>query len=271
MIGQLITNVGVLGAALRRGKAVSVNDQASKDRVIELATNYFRDVRPYVFEICGETDHLLAQDELWQNLVRLANGNNKRKTYLKTIGALRKQLTKFNISALATPVVQAERSTTDASLSREETLILETLESLVPSAAASYRQGLSDLVGPERLSYRGTAAEFRESLRETLGHLAPNKDVEGQGWYKPENGQTKPTMRQKARYILTSRGRNNTQRKSADIMFGLIEELSSEVMRAVYNRASLATHIHQSKDEVHQIKRYVDTVLFDLLEITHGN
>jgi hypothetical protein len=54
---------------------------------------------------------------------------------------------------------------------------------------------------------------------------------------------------------------------SAEKMLGLIEELSGEVMRAVYNRASLATHVHQSKTEVRHIKRYVDTVLFDLLEI----
>ena len=74
-------------------------------------------------------------------------------------------------------------------------------------------------------------------------------------------------MKQKARYILISRAQNKTQRATAEKMFGLIEELSGEVMRAVYNRASLATHVHQSKNEVKQIKRYVDTVFFDLLEI----
>ena len=72
-------------------------------------------------------------------------------------------------------------------------------------------------------------------------------------------------MRQKARYVLASRERNKTQRDSAEKMLALIDELSGEVMRAVYNRASLATHIHQSKGEVQKIKRYVDTVLFDLL------
>ena len=267
MIGQLITDIEALGVSLRRGKAVNVNDQSSKDRAIELTTRYFSDVRPLVVAVGGETEHLLHHDELWQQLVRLAHGNNARSTYRKTIGALRKQLTEFNISAVATPVVQAAQSTASTSLSREETLILQTLESLVPSAATSYRQGLSDLVGPERLSYRGTAAEFRESLRETLDHLAPDADVVAQDWYKPEEGLKKPTMKQKTRYVLTSRGRNKTQRNTAEKMSGFIQEFSGEVMRAVYNRASLATHIHQSKGEVQKIKRYVDTVLFDLLEI----
>lgn len=268
MIGLLITDVEALGASLRRGQAVNVNDQSSKDRAIGLATRYFNDVRPMLVATGGETDSLLRHDELWQQLVRLAHGNNARRTYLKMIGALRRELSEFNISALSTPVVPAAHSGASASPSREETLVLQTLESLVPSAAASYRQGLSDLIGSERQSYRGTAAEFRESLRETLDQLAPDEDVQAQEWYKPEGGQKKPTMKQKAKYILTSRERNKTQRDSAEKMLTLIEELSGEVMRAVYNRASLATHIHQSKKEVQQIKRYVDTVLFDLLEIT---
>lgn len=267
MIGQLITDVEALGASLRRGQAVNVNDQSSKDRAIGLATRYFNEVRPRLVATSGETEALLRHDEEWQQLVRLAHGNNARRTYLKTVNALRKRLLEFNISALSMPAVPATQTAAGTSPSREEALILKTLESLVPSAAASYRQGLSDLIGPERLSYRGTAAEFRESLRETLDQLAPDADVQGQEWYKPEADQKKPTMRQKVRYILTSRERNKTQRDSAEKTLALIEELSGEVMRAVYNRASLATHIHQSRGEVQKIKRYVDTVLFDLLEI----
>jgi len=267
MIGQLITDVDALGASLRRGRAVNVNNQDSKDRAIGLATRYFNEVRPQLVATNGETDTVLRHDEEWQQLVRLAHGNNARRTYLRTIGALRKGLLEFNILALSAPVVPATQSAAGTFPSREEVLILKTLESLVPSAAASYQQGLSDLIGPERLSYRGTAAEFRESLRETLDHLAPDAEVQKQEWYKPEEDQKKPTMRQKVRYVLTSRERNKTQRDSAERVLALIDELSGEVMRAVYNRASLATHIHQSKGEVQKIKRYVDTVLFDLLEI----
>lgn len=267
MIGQLITDIEALGASLRRGRSVNINDQSSKDRAIGLATRYFNEIRPALVATSGETDVVLRHDEEWQKLVRLAHGNNARKSYLKIISTLRKGLSEFNISALSTPLVPSSQSVTGTSPSREEALILKTLESLVPSAAASYQQGLSDLVGRERFSYRGTAAEFRESLRETLDHFAPDADVQAQGWYKPEEDQKKPTMRQKVRHILTSRERNKTQRDSAEKMLGLIEELSGDVMRAIYNRASLATHIHQSKGEVQKIKRYVDTVLFDLLEI----
>ncbi|MBM3570140.1 MAG: hypothetical protein FJX46_15450 [Alphaproteobacteria bacterium] len=94
-----------------------------------------------------------------------------------------------------------------------------------------------------------------------------NKDVKAQDGYVSDEGRVQPTMKQKVRYILISRNRNKTQRKSAEKAVELIEELSGEVMRAVYDRASLATHIQQSRGEVQRIKRYVDTVLFDLLEV----
>jgi len=265
MIGQLITDVEGFAGSLRRGTAVNVNDQSSKERAIRLATHYFGTVRPRLVSVVGERENVLRHDGQWQHLIRLAHGNNPRRRYLTVLRVLRKQLSEFNVAAVAAPF--DETTTASTLLSREEALILKTLESLVPSAAASYRQGISDLVGPERLSYRGTAADFRESLRETLDHLAPDAEVEGQRWYKPEEDHAKPTMKQKVRYILTSRGRNRTQTTSAEKMLGLIEELSGEVMRAVYNRASLATHVHQSKTEVRNIKRYVDTVLFELLEI----
>jgi hypothetical protein len=43
--------------------------------------------------------------------------------------------------------------------------------------------------------------------------------------------------------------------------------LAGEIVRAVYNNASLAAHVQHTKAEVERIKRYVDTVLFDLLEV----
>lgn len=267
MLGPLIGDVEAFGAAIRRGRAVNVNDQSSKDQAIGLAGRYFNEARPRIVESLGETEELLEHDQTWQQLVRLSHGNNARRTYFKTISVLRKALAEFNISLLSAQPIRASQPRATLQVSREEALILETLDRLVPSAAASYRQGLADLYGTDRLSYRGTAGEFRESLREILDHLAPDAEVTGQPGFKLEVGQSKPTMKQKVGYVLSSRGRNKTQRGAAEKSLLLIEELSGEVMRAVYNRASLATHVQESKVEVRTVKRYVDTVLFDLLEI----
>jgi len=264
MIGQLISDVEALAASLRRGHAVNVNDQSSKDRAIDLTSRYFNEVRPLIVKSNGETDGQHAHDELWQQLLRLAHGSNSRRSYLKILSLLRAQLREFSISTIARPMASVKSGQPPT---QEENLILDTLESLVPSAALSYRQGLYDLIDPERMSYRGTAAEFRESLRETLDHLAPDPDVEGQDWYKPEDDQTKPTMKQKVRYVLKLRERKKAQTISVEKTLGLVDELTGQVMRAVYDRASLASHVNQSRDEVKKVKRYVDTIFFDLLEI----
>lgn len=268
MLGQLVSDVDSFGASLRRNSAVNVNDQSSRDRAIELASRYFRDVRPQIVAATDESEIVLEHDEYWQQLIRLAHGRNARSSYLKIVDALRKQLTEFRVRAIASPSPNAPGGT-DVAPSRDETLILETLENLVPSAAASYRQGLSDLAAPERLSYRGTATEFRESLRETLDHLAPDEEVGAASWYQLVENTNRPTMSQKARFVLENRAKNKTQRDAATKAIGVVEQLCGEVTRAVYNRASLATHIQQTKQEVEQMKRYTDTVLFDLLELTH--
>jgi len=267
VLAEQIADVKALSSLVRRSTSVNVNDKGTKERTIALARQYFEKVRPQVVKSAATPESIAEHDSEWQHLVELAHGNNLRKSYLKTLGAINKGLSKMSMSSFAAPAGGASAGGGVHEPSREEALLISTLETLVPSAAASYRQGLADLVGNTRLSYRGTAAEFREALRETLDHLAPDKSVEGESWYKAEQGQSKPTMRQKVRFVLTSRGRNKTQRESAEKSLSLIEELSGDVMRAIYNRASLATHVQESKSEVHKIKRYVDTVMFDLLEI----
>lgn len=264
MLNQLIAEVEAFGEGLRRGHSVNVNDQSSRDRAIELATRYFTETRASLAAL-GDAS-LPSHDEKWQQLVRLAHGANPRRTYLKIVTAIRTELIEYRISALA--VASLPKDTPGVTLSQEEALILRTLNDLLPSAAASYRQALFDLGTGDRVSYRGTAAEFRESLRETLDHLAPDADVQAQEGFKFEDKQTTPTMKQKMRYVLKSRERNKSQRESAEKAMELADTLAGDVMRAVYSRASLATHVQASKAEVKKIKRYVDTLLFELLEIT---
>ena len=106
-----------------------------------------------------------------------------------------------------------------------------------------------------------------EILREVLDYLAPDMEVTSDPNYRNEPDQTKPTMGQKVRHILRSRRRSKSQRATTEKSIELIEQLSGEIARGVYTRASQATHLATTKSEVGQIKRYLETVLFDLLEI----
>jgi hypothetical protein len=268
MLDQLIGDVESFSKVLRRAHSVNVNDQSSKDLAIGLATRYFSEARPIIVRSGIAEISLAKHDESWQQLVRLAHGANPRRSYVRTLALLRSELIEFRVAALTIGPGVAKDKANQLPMSQEEAAILKVLENLVPSAAASYRQGLSDLCSGERISFRGTAAEFREAVRETLDHLAPDADVMARDGFQLEAGQTRPTQKQKMRHVLTSREYKETQRVSAEKSLSLVDELSGDVKRAVYSRASLATHVQTSRSEVRKIKRYVDTLFFDLLEIS---
>lgn len=259
-----MAEVDGIASALRRGRSVNLNDRRAKERVVSLARRYFEQDRPAVVARIGDHPEIVAADSLLQEMVRLAQGNNARATYTRKLRDLRARLRDLNVALVASPSLATHRS---ATISTEEQLLIDTVAALVPSAAVSYQQGLHDLRDKSRLSYRGPAVEFREALREVLDHLAPDDAVLAQPGFKPEPNRTGPTMKQKVRFVLKSRGRNKSQRDASEKSVGLVDDRIGEVTRAVYDRASVATHVVETRDEVAQIKRYVDTVLFDILEI----
>ena len=260
-----------LSRSIKKNTAMRVNSASTKRAVVDVASSYFREYRDDIIGLLGDSDALHDYDDDWQHLIRLAQGNNHKKSYERIIKRIIKITKEANIKSHSTikqaPAIEAQK----ISYSDAENILIKTLEELIPSAASSYQQGIADLnKNIERLSYRGTAAEFREAFREILDHLAPDNDVKKELWFKPETERSKPTMKQKVRYILTSRKKNKTQREAADKTVELIETLSGDIARAVYDRASLSTHIQTSKNEVYQMKLYLDALLFDLLEIAQS-
>jgi hypothetical protein len=84
-----------------------------------------------------------------------------------------------------------------------------------------------------------------------------------------EDNQTKPTMRQKARFILRSRGHSEADAKAPEDAVSVVDELVASLVRSVYQKRSLTTHVASVRGKVKQLKMYVDTVLAELLEV-HG-
>jgi hypothetical protein len=82
-----------------------------------------------------------------------------------------------------------------------------------------------------------------------------------------EKGKTKPTHKQKVRYILRSRGLGDTARKAPEGGVDLVEALTGSLARACYDRSSVASHVSMAQSEIRQLKMYVDGVLAELLEI----
>lgn len=268
MITELLEQLKTLQTSVRKSGAVNVNTKSVKQAAIDAGSAYFKQYRDQAYDLLGDGDRLSSFDEDWQQLIRLAHGNNAKESYLTLLRRLQKATTELTISSHALAPAPDPAQSSKLKFSEAEQILLHTLDQLLPSAAQSYRQGLEDLSSQNaRLSYRGTASEFREVLRETLDLLAPDAEVTSQTWFKQQPDCHGPTMKQKVRFILSSRGKNKTQRALAEKSAELIESVSGEVARAVYNRASLSTHLETSREEVRQIKRYLDAVLFDILEI----
>jgi hypothetical protein len=258
--------LGAFSAALTRSKAVNVNTQSLRDSGKQLVQHYFREARPGLNVVGFSDDELQTLDAEMQTLLRLAQGRNAKRSYATTLRRIR-ELSVTIESQREFRIGEQRKGTGDGNgVSSIERRIIETLRGLVPSAALSYEQALSDLRAP-RLSYRGTAAELRETLRETLDHLAPDHAVMAVDGFSLEKGRAKPTQKQKVRHILRSRQVSRTARSAPESAVDLIEELTGSLARASYDRSSLATHVASTEGELRQMKMYVDSVLAELLEI----
>lgn len=252
-----------------RSKAVNVNTNALREAAKAVVQQYFRRVRSDLQALDIEATELDGLDGEMQVLLGLANGRNAKRRYVATLRKIRTSLDNLEVSRELHLGQSVSEGTSSGPESPVEARIAEILAELVPSAGLSYKQALRDLQSPDRMSYRGTANELREALRETLDHLAPDNDVESSHGFKLERSQSKPTQKQKVRYILRSRELKETARKAPEASASLVDELTASVTRASYERGSLSAHIASSARDVRQLKMYVDSVLAELLEI-HG-
>jgi predicted pPIWI-associating nuclease len=243
-------------------KSVNINANSIRTKVGETAKRYFRFTRPSLQNL-GMDDELAILDKGFENLIQLSSGQNKASSYKKQIKILRKLLPKITGRIeLNQGIVKVTAIT-----SVEDEQVMLTLEGLVPSAALSYRQAISDLNDEGRLSFRGPALELREALRETLDHLAPDKDVTNAQGYAQEKDRHGPTMKQKVRFILKARGQSKSSSEVPEQTATTIDEMIGSLTRSIYDRSSVATHVASERKTVIQIRRYVAAILHDILEL----
>lgn len=264
----LWTAIEQLTASIARVRAVNVNADVLRDQARSLAQSWFREHRPACVVIGADPQQLEQIDRLVQDLLRLANGRNPKKSYVKVLRTLRESrpLLETHLDMLHGQARQP------AALGRATTLeagIIRTLERMLPNAALSYQQVLADVAGTVRFSYRGTATELREVVREVLDHLAPDSDVLGSPGFKLEKDRRAPTMKQKARFILKARGVGESSRTAPEQSVELLEDQIASLARSVYERGSASTHGATMKGQVLSFKGYADAVLAELLQL-HG-
>lgn len=266
---SLLDSLTDLERAISRVSAVNVNTATTRDGARSLIQDYFRRTRPDLAAIGLAEADLESLDSQMQRLLQLANGRNAKQSYTRLLREIRSSVQRVELTR---EYRLGERWRSDSSsgmLATEvETKIVTTLKELVPSAALSYEQALRDLAASTtRLSFRGTANELREALRETVDHLAPDEDVMNAPGFRLERDRTGPTQRQKVRHILRPRRLPETARSTPEEAVSLIEERTASLARASSERSSLSAHIASTEHEVRQLKMYVDSVLAELLQV----
>ena len=267
---SLLASLTELERAIGRVNAVNVNTTTARDSAKSLIQDYFRHARPDLIGVGLVEADLESLDEQMQHLLQLANGRNAKTSYTRLLREIRRNVQRVELTREYRLGERRQGNSSSRTIlaTDVETKIIATLKNLLPSAALSYEQALRDLAGStERLSFRGTAVELREALRETLDHLAPDDDVMNAPGFKLERDRTKPTQKQKVRFILRSRRLPSAARSTPEEAVSLIEELTGSLARASHERGSLATHVASTETEVRQLKMYVDSVLAELLQV----
>ena len=253
---------------LTKIKTVNINSNKVKQAAKEIAQEYFRNVRPILKDISVDQQMLSHLDTSLQKLNILASGNNANSSYKSCLRDIKKKTDNLELIIATVDGERSRKMREDAvPTDRTENSILDTLDSLVPTASLSYKQAIIDLRQDTRSSYRGVAAELREVLREVLDHLAPDSEVQKMANFKFEPNMDKPTHRQKAKFILSSRNLSKKTQNTPLNSLKAMDEIISSLARSVYERGSLFAHVGNTKQEAIQLKRYLDVVLCEFLQI----
>lgn len=246
-----------------RLRTAQVNRDDIRSEIREVVEGYFRTDRPLFVEHFGTESLFPGVDQLMQELLRVSQVRSRRSRYLEVLSQLEREWRDVEVKALHI----ARKLTGQPQLRESQEAIARTLERVCPPASVCYRQTLYDLAGPDRLSWRGTASELRESLRELLDKLAPDDVVVKSPGFKFEDGLKAPTMKQKVRFILKSRRWPEGQRKQLEDSADVIDEKVGSFVRSVYSGSSTSVHVEGGKKEVQSILRFVETAFAELLEL----
>ncbi len=251
---------------LGSSKTKQVDSEKERAAIRQLIQYFFRRIRSGL-EKCGiEVSRI---DEYLQNLLVLANRRGSRKIYLKNLKLINKIIPEIEIQRERWMSAHGEGGNDGGVIfSKTEIDLQKTLDKIDPGLGGSYQQTLLDLSDTRRISYGGTANELREIVRRVLDKLAPDEEVRKAKWFVLEKGANKPTMKQKTQFILDSRGLGKSQKEPTEKTVNLIEiDTVGSIARSTYDAGSSLSHTQAAKDHTMRLKRYVDAVLSDLLEI----
>jgi hypothetical protein len=259
-LDRLLSDVIKLTEGIDSSTAKWVKPVDVQSRIAAAAKLYFESIRTTLESVASRKPLVEEIDYVLQQLLSFTSTRHERGAYRGQLNELRPYLLEAQIDLMKA------KAAPELVLSETERAIMETLRRMLPLAAASYEQVLRDIHESDRVSWRGTAAELREVLREVIDTLAPDgKVVEAPG-FSLEQGRTFPTQKQKVKYILKARRSGSATLDVAQQSLEAADAAIADLARSTYNRGSASTHSPTDGVEVRRIKRYVDALLAELLE-----
>lgn len=258
----LIADAERLVASIRKYRSKQVTSRQLKRAAATLVRVYFDVVRKKL-AASGSLDLVGTLDSEMQDLLRCTHKSTVKTKYLSILKTIISTLREIEVVTVA----KSDNADIVNTTSERVKLLIETVRKLSPSAANSLLQGIMDLSSGDRVSWRGTVVEFRESLREVLDNLAPDQDVTTMPGYRLEKDARGPTMKQKVVYILKSRQTPESESRALADSVAVVDELVGDMVRSVYQRASRATHVALDRKEACRVRDYVLLALSEILEV----
>jgi hypothetical protein len=226
-----------------------------------IARAYFETVHPELKAVAERAALVEEIGAVLQTLLGFAGKACEKDAYLVQIAELTRLFLEAHIALMKAA------GNKRLVLSLTEKTILDTLTKMLPISAAAYEQTLRDIAQDDKVSWRGTASEIREVLREVIDQVAPDAEVMAAPGFKLEKDRTKPTQAQKVRYILQARKKSQPQIAVAAQSLDTADELVANLARRTYTRGAAATHAKADAKEIRALKRYVEPLLCELLAI----
>jgi hypothetical protein len=261
-LDEMNRHIAALSSAAISGRSKYLAVSTAQPVARAIATTYFELIRTDLNSVKSRAGLVEEIDFVVQQILQLASGQREKQAYVGQLNELRPFLLEAAVDLMKS------RGTPRLILSETEGAMLNTLASLLPSCAASYEQALRDIAQGARVSWRGTATELRETLREVMDHFAPDEKVSGAPGFQPEVGQTRPTQRQKVRYILKARRSSGAAVAVAEASLETVDVSVAALARSTYQRGSVSTHVGTTGKEIKNLKRYIDALLAELLEVS---
>lgn len=260
-LDKMNKHIAALSRAAISGRSKYLAISAAQPVARSIATTYFGSIRNDLDSVKSRGGLVEEIDFVVQQVLQLASGLREKQAYVGQLNELRPLLLEATIDLMKS------RGSPSLVLSQTERAILDTLALLLPSCAASYEQALRDIGQGARISWRGTATELREVLREVMDHFAPDDKVVASSGFQLERGQAHPTQKQKVRYILRARRSSSAAVSVAETSLETVDVSVAALARSAYQRGSVSTHVGTTGREIKNLKRYVDALLAELLEV----